>query len=284
MPGGAPAQRGLEVLPALRPGLRGPVRPTQPPLWPMVHTRSACGSARRPGPRRHATRPEAGSQRSRSAGGGLWAPGQTGCRRGGRGSTEWGPRGDGALASVTLGPFSGFSATSVLSRGCHCLLEDPCPLSSLYTRRAPEYPPSSHRVTARTRPQGCELHRGSWPGSGQGPGEGRAGSPGRGHWGGEGPRGGAAQGGPSSSTPRLPAVLRRPSRCVVGLEWECRAPDVHVLPLEPVAMTARGGWGRGPAGGTEGLELATLHFLGPCLPRALGRRQEGQAQERRPGT
>lgn len=163
----------------------------------------------------------------------------------------------------------------MLSRGHHCLLEDPCPLSSLCTRRAPGDPPSSHRLTAQTCPQGYELHRGSWPGSGQGPGEGRAGSPGRGHWGGEEPRGrgGGAQGGPSSSIPRPPAVLRWPSCCcIVGLVRECQAPDVHILPLEPMAMTAHGGWGGGPAGVTVGLELATPHFLGLHSHGALGQR------------
>ena len=58
----------------------------------------------------------------------------------------------------------------------------------------------------------------------------------------------------------------------MGLVQECRAPDGHILPLEPVAVTARGGWGEGPAGVTVGLELATPHFLEPRSHGALGQR------------
>lgn len=110
-------------------------------------------------------------------------------------------------------------------------------------------------------------------GQGRVPGRGGQGAPGGDTGEGRSPGDGGAQGGPSSSIPRPPAVLRWPSCCcIVGLVRECRAPDVHILPLEPMAMTAHGGWGGGPAGVTVGLELATLHFLGLHSHGALGQR------------
>ena len=58
---------------------------------------------------------------------GVWALGQTGCRRSGRGSTEWGPpRGQGSgLGDTGFFFWLFFNFHAELRH--HCLLEDPCP-------------------------------------------------------------------------------------------------------------------------------------------------------------
>lgn len=113
------------------------VHPTQPPAWPVVRTRSAHEAPRRarPTPSRHAAR-GCISEELVCRWTGVWAPGQTGGRM--LGEQRVGAlKGTGALASETLDPLSGFSSTSMMRRGLHCLLEEPCPMGGLCTRGAP---------------------------------------------------------------------------------------------------------------------------------------------------
>lgn len=120
---GAPAQRGLEVLP-LRP-LWGPVRPHAAPLWPVVHTSWPAVSPQAwPTPSRHAARGWVSEEpvcRWRAVG-----PGTDRLQAGRNAEDRNGqtPR-DRALPPLPWGPFLAFLQPPVLSRGRHCLRRTP---------------------------------------------------------------------------------------------------------------------------------------------------------------